>query len=411
MSARARVAAALIAACAHLAVLAPLVDGHSGILGLSFHPEAEAILEGALPYQDRAFEYPPLAIPVLLGPALVSDQPGAYGEAFSWEMIGFDLAIVAILAFWLRVAAGRVIAALVVYSLGVFALSGLLLPDSALEASLPLARFDLVPAAFVLAALLAREAGRSATWSAMVSLGAAVKGFAVLLYPVLLRGEARIGRVVVAAVVPLVLVELVVLAIGDEFGSAIGYHADRELQIETVASSALLLAHLLGAPAGIDLGSGSFNLDAPGDEAARAISIILLAVGYGLVVWLAWRWNAPLLPAATAVLAVAVAFAPVLSPQFLLWLLPVSAAAYGLRVQNLVLLAAVVLTAVVLNRYGEVGDLSARFVIPLAARNALLLAFLAMTVVSLRSRVSRSPSFRPGEATGGGPSGAARRLA
>jgi hypothetical protein len=113
-------------------------------------------------------------------------------------------------------------------------------------------------------------------------------------------------------------------------------------------------------------------------------------------------------PAATAVLAVAVAFAPVLSPQFLLWLLPVSAAAFGLRVQNLVLLAAVVLTAVVLGRYDQVGDLSAGFVLPLAVRNALLLGFLALVVVSLRpgSRADRgwerrSLSRRRAEATPG----------
>jgi Glycosyltransferase family 87 len=385
VSARDRTAAALIAAFLHLAVLAPLADGHSVIVGLIFQPEAEAILDGALPYRDRDFEYPPLAVPVLLAPALVSDQPAGYGEAFAWEMIGFDLAIVALLAFWLRASSARIAGALVVYTLGVFALSGALLPNSVLDASLPLARFDLVPAALVLAALLAREAGRSVTWSALLSLAGAVKAYPLLLYPVLLRGEARLGRVALAALVPLAVAAGVVLAIGDEFASAIGYHAERQLQIETVAATPLLLAHLFGAPARIEAGGGSYNLDAPGSEAARAISLILLAFGYALVVWIAWRWNAPLLPAATAVLAVAVAFAPVLSPQFLLWLLPVSAAAFGLRVQNLVLLAAVVLTAVVLARYDEVGDLSAGFVIPLAARNGLLLAFLALAVVGLRS--------------------------
>lgn len=408
MSASRRLAAAAIAALAHLAVLAPLVDGHSVILSLAFQPEAEAILDGALPYRERDFEYPPLALPVLLAPALVSSSPDAYVEAFSWEMIGFDLAIVALLAFGLRASAPRVVASLATYSVGIFALSGLLLADSVLDASLPLARFDLVPAAFVLAALLAREARRSATWSALLSFGGAVKAYPLLLYPVLLRGEARIGRVALAALGPLVLAGGIVLVTGDEFGSAIGYHAERELQIETVAASPLLIAHLFGATAGYEIGAGSFNLDAPGSEAARAISLLLLALGYVVVVGVAWRWNAPLLPAATAVLAVAVAFAPVLSPQFLLWLLPVSAAAFGLRAPNLVLLAAVVLTAVVLGRYDQVGDLSAAFVLPLAVRNALLLAFLALVVVSLRSGSPadrgwemRSRSRRPAEATPG----------
>jgi Glycosyltransferase family 87 len=408
MSARARTAAALLAALVHAVVLAPLVDGHSVMVGPVFQPEAEAILDGALPYEDRNFEYPPLALGVLLGPALVSDQIEGYAEAFSWEMIGFDLVIVALLAFCLRASSARVGGALVVYSVGVFALSGITLEDSVLDASLPLTRFDLVPAALVLAALLAREAGRSATWSALLSLGGAVKAYPLLLYPLMLRGEPRLRRVAVAALTPLAVAAGVVLVMGDEFGSAIGYHAERELQIETVAASPLLVAHLFGTPAGFEIGGGSYNLEAPGSEAARAVSLILLALGYALVVWMAWRWNAPLLPAAAAVLAVAIAFAPVLSPQFLLWLLPVSAAAFGLRVHNLVLLTAIVLTAVVLARYDELIDLSAGFVVPLAVRNALLLAYLALAVVSLRSASRadpawemRSPPRRPGEATPG----------
>jgi len=393
MSARSRLLTALIAAVIHLGVLAPLVDGPSVIVGPLFQPEAEAVLDGALPYEERDFEYPPLALPVLLGPALVTEDAGAYVEAFSWEMIGFDLAIIALLAFGLRASAGRVWGALTTYSAGVFMLSGLLLPDSALDASLPLARFDLVPAALVLAAVLARETRRSATWSALVAAAAAVKAYPLLLYPVLLRGEEHPLRVVLAALIPLVAAAAVVLATGDEFGSAITYQADRDLQIETVAASPLLVAHLFGAPAGFTVGGGSFNLDAPGADAARAITLVVLLLSYALVVWLAWRSDAPPLHAAAAVLAVAVTFAPVLSPQFLLWLLPVSAAAFGLRAPNLVLLAAVALTQIALDRYDQLAELSAGFVVPLAIRNALLLCYLVLVVVSLRSGSPAGPGW------------------
>ena len=69
-------------------------------------------------------------------------------------------------------------------------LSGAILDPSLIDtAPLILVRFDLVPALFVLAAVLARDAARSATWSAMLSLGAAVKAFPIFLYPALLRGE------------------------------------------------------------------------------------------------------------------------------------------------------------------------------------------------------------------------------
>ena len=390
MNRRARVVAALVTAAVHVAVLAPLADGYSVIVGPVFQPQAEAILDGALPYEERGFEYPPLALPLLLAPGLVSDGVATYVEAFSWEMIGFDLAIVALLALGLRAASSRVAAALVCYSAGVFVLSGALAPDSALDASLPLGRFDLVPAALVLAALLAREAGRSATWSALLSIGAAVKAYPLLLFPVLVRGERSPRRVALAAIVPLAVAAVVVLATGDRFGSAISYQSDRDLQIETVAATPLLVAHLLGGGAGITVGGGSFNIDASGADAARAISVVLLLAGYALVVWLAWRSKAPPMHAAAAVIAVAIVFAPVLSPQFLLWLLPISAAAYGLRAPNLVLLASIVLTQVVLSEYGQLAELDAGFIVPLAIRNALLLAYLAMVLYPMAAATGRS---------------------
>jgi Glycosyltransferase family 87 len=305
-------------------------------------------------------------------------------------MIAIDLAVVALLALGLRAPSTRVTGALVCYSAGVFVLSGFVAPDSALDASLPLARFDLVPAALVLAALLAREAGRSATWSALLSIGTAVKAYPLLLYPVLVRDERSPGRVAIAAILPLAVAAVVVLATGDRFGSAITYQSDRDLQIETVAATPLLVAHLLGGGAGITVGGGSYNIDASGADAARAISVILLVVAYALVVWLAWRSKAPPMHAATAVIAVGIVFAPVLSPQFLLWLLPISAAAYGLRAPNLVLLAAIVLTQIVLSEYGQLAELDAGFIVPLAIRNAFLLAYLAMVLYPMAAATGRS---------------------
>ncbi len=393
MSVRGRITTAAVVAALHLAALVPLVDGGSVIVGPIFQPEAEGVLDGSLPYRDRDFEYPPFALGPVLAPAAVTDDPGSYSEAFAWEMLGFDLMIVALLAFGIRAGPGRVIGALAVYSLGILFLSGILAPDSDLDASLPLARFDLVPAALVLAAVLAREARLSATWSALLAVGTAVKAYAALLYPVLWHAERRPARVVVAGIVPVALAAALVLAWGDEFGSAISYHSTRDLQIETVAASPLLVAHLLGASAGFTTGAGSYNLDAAGDSLARAVTIGLLAGGYALVVWATWRWRPRPLAAATAVLAVAVCFSPVLSPQFLLWVLPVSAAAFGLGTPNLLLLAAVFGTQVVLSRYHLVESIDAGFVIPLAVRNLLLVAYVAAVGLRLRSGSPAAPAW------------------
>ena len=52
------------------------------MLGTDFGPEAEAIEDGALPYGDQELEYPPLSIPVIVGPALVGEGAEAYNEDF-----------------------------------------------------------------------------------------------------------------------------------------------------------------------------------------------------------------------------------------------------------------------------------------------------------------------------------------
>jgi hypothetical protein len=66
----------------------------------------------------------------------------------------------------------------------------------------------------------------------------------------------------------------------------------------------------------------------------------------------------------------------VLSPQFLLWILPISACAYGLGKENAILLVAILFTQITLQNYDGVDSLSGSFVWPLAARNVYLLIYL-----------------------------------
>ena len=87
-----------------------------------------------------------------------------------------------------------------------------------------------------------------------------------------------------------------VIAWGDEFGSAISYHADRDLQIETVGATPFLLAHqLFGAGAHVSVGGGAFNLDAAGAGFARSLSITL-TIGLALfLMYETWTRRTPLL--------------------------------------------------------------------------------------------------------------------
>ncbi len=397
MTVRRRATAAVLVCALHLAVFVPTIGDWSSVLVNDFAPQAQAIRDGDLPYRDQRLEYPPLSIPVLVGPIYLGDTTHDFLDAFQWEMLAFDLGIVSLISFGLPGNGRRVASALGVYTVGVAALSGVVLSNSVIDtAPLALSRFDLVPPLLVLAAVLARDRGRSATWSALLSMGGAVKAFPLLLYPALLRRESRLGRVVVAGAIPLVLCAIAVLVIGDEFGSAISYHTDRALQVEALAASPFEIAHLLGSGAAPVGGHGGFEVAASGAGFARWLSVGIGAACYLLVAWAGWRSPASNLRLVTGLVALPVVFSPVLSPQFLLWILPLSACAFGLRAENLVLLVAIVLTQVGLQHYDQAIDgFGPGFVWPIASRNVILLIYAFMVCEPIvRSRFDRTTASR-----------------
>src|SRR3954447_23797799 len=178
--------AAVLVCALHLALFVPTIGDWSSILVNDFAPQAKAIKDGDLPYRDQRIEYPPLSVPVLIAPAYFDDSTQGFVDGFMWEMLAFDLAIVVLIGFALPGDNARVLSALGIYTVGALILSGVVLDPSLIDTGpLILNRFDLVPALFVLAAVLARDRGRSATWSGLLAIGVAIKAFPLLLHPAL----------------------------------------------------------------------------------------------------------------------------------------------------------------------------------------------------------------------------------
>src|SRR3954454_822880 len=304
MATRCRATAAALVCALHLAAFAPTIGDWSSILINDFAPQAQAIKGGDLPYRDQDIEYPPLSVPVLIAPIYADDSTQGFVDGFMWEMLAFDLGIIALIALGLPGDEKRVLSALGIYTVGAVILSDVVLDSSLIDVGpLILDRFDLVPALFVLAAILARDKGRSATWSGLLSIGVAIKAFPLFLYPALLRGERNLRRVIVAGVVPLLLCGADVLIMGDEFGSAITYHTQRAPQVESLAATPFEIGHVLGS-SGIStvVGHGGFEIHAEGTTVARWISVIIGTAGY---LWLqagGWRSKAFNLQLATALL-------------------------------------------------------------------------------------------------------------
>jgi Mannosyltransferase (PIG-M) len=154
---------------------------------------------------------------------------------------------------------------------------------------------------------------------------------------------------VFAGVMALVLVPFAALA-PHALLATIEDQARRPLQIESLGAAGLVAAHhLVGAAVQMDSTFGSQNLVGGAAHTLGGLQTGLQAAALvALWLWFAARLrsNRELVAAAAGAVAVFVAFGKVLSPQFLIWLIPLVPLVRGRRglVASALLLAALVLT-------------------------------------------------------------------
>ena len=360
---------------------------------------ADLVARGQRVYRDFSFEYPPLALPLLLLPPHTS--VAAYERWFSTEMIVLcsvtaGLTAAAAASLWRGL--GRPLAAAAAFAAAVAA-------GGAVTAN----RYD-VAVALTLAACALFLARRHTTAAAgALGAGVALKLTPAMLLPlVLILAESR-RRMAWAALAFVVVAALPFLPfLGDVAGltTMVSYHADRPLQIESVPGTPYLVAGALGS-ARVSTGSayGSQFLAGPGTTVVAAVAPWL---GVGLVAGvyvLVWRRRALLRAApqyvplaALACVLVFTACNKVLSPQFLVWTFPLLALVLagegrGQRVCGLLTLAAVALTQVEFPAlYWNVVALQPAPVAVVVARNAVLVVAAVATVVTLW-RLPRAPAL------------------
>ncbi len=328
----------------------------------------DAIVAGHLPYRDFPVEYPPGALPVFVLPSLVG---GAYASSFAWLMALCGVALVFVVA-WLRPAAAFYVA---------------LAP--LLAGSLILSRFDLWPALLATAAIGALLADRHRIGWALLGAAVAAKLWPLVLVPPALVWSLRRHRVrdvlVGAAVLALVVVPFAVLAPHGVWTSVSG-QASRPLQVESLGASLLTT---FGHPR-IVSSHGSQNV---AGHAALATGFAVIQVGLLLALWIAFARGPAsterLLRYSAACVCTFVVFGKVLSPQYLLWLIPLVPLVRGRRglAATGLLTAALVLTQIWFpQRYF---DYALRFQLAGAVllRDLVLIALFA--VLSWPARVAR----------------------
>jgi uncharacterized membrane protein len=270
----------------------------------------DAILNhGLVPYRDFAVEYPPGALAVYIAPAAFAN----YASAFAWEMAVCGVVLVAFVAAIRREAAFYVALAPV------------------LAGSLILSRFDLWPALLTIAALAALLRERHRLGWALLGAAVAAKLWPLVLVPLALVWSYRAGRLRAAlvglVVVAAVFVPFAILAPHGLWDSLRG-QASRPLQIESLGAS---LFTAFGHPNVIS-SHGSQNV--AGHSGVAAL-FSLLQVATLVALWIAFARGPAtgdrLLRYSAAAVCAFIAFGKVLSPQFLLWLIPLVPLVRGRR--------------------------------------------------------------------------------
>ncbi len=349
----------------------------------TYFRQGAAWLAGGVPYRDYVVEYPPAALALFTALAAVGSFP-AFRVAFAVTMLLLDAACFHLLARQRREGPALHLAAYL-------AATALLFP-------VLYVRFDLVPAAATLAAWIllepvARAGGelsgrRAFAGGAFLGLGIACKLYPLLLVPVLLLSGRSRARALVALipaggaallVVALSFVPVLVAGAGRAALSFLRYQGERGLQIESSYASVLIVLQAI-VPLGLrhEVSHHAHDLAGPLADAIAPWTRPIQVVAVLAVSFLAGRRQQALARAGAAVLAIALASANVLSPQFLLWLIPLAALALaGLpdRTTAAMLVAAAGLTALVFPAlYPELLALRVQGALPLLVRNGLLVA-------------------------------------
>jgi len=283
---------------------------------------ARGFLHGRVPYRDVFVEYPPGAFAVFTPPALLPED--AYRPAFKilMALLGVaTLVVAALILVRLGASRGRLYGAL-----GAIALSPLALGPVALNT------YDAWPALLVLAAAAALLYDRPTLGFALLGLAFTAKLYPGALLPLfcVAVGARRLGR-------PLLAFGAVVVGVFGPFAlvgwsglwDSLQAQAQRGLQVESLAGALLLTGDRIGIYAAtvVPGSTAALSRDVAGelpDALATATGLAQLAAVL-VVLLIAGRTAASgegFVAAATASVAGFLAFSRFVSPQYLVWLVP-----------------------------------------------------------------------------------------
>jgi uncharacterized membrane protein len=352
---------------------------------------AAQVLQGQVPYRDFNMEYPPLALFFFVIPGLASTSLTTFSLFYKAEVllaILIGLFLIYLLARRMGKAPWKM---MLVYTLSILAVG----PITAEQ-------FDIFPAVLTLGSLYAFITGKNKTAWALLALGALTKIYPLFLAPVYLAislrnrwyrtaGEGILTGLVIGAVIA---VPFIIIG-SDSIKSLAEYHLQRGIQLESTYSSFLLICDKLGlVPVNLVFNFGSWNLTGGLADTVTRLSgylqIVLILIAY----WFIYQRTKPGKSQSTRigtyallVLTIVMIISKVLSPQYLIWLIPLVPLVFQ-RGRYYILIAFILTGTVTFylfpHAYLELIDLGTIPVIVLFARNLLLIVLAVLSAHSLR---------------------------
>jgi hypothetical protein len=346
---------------------------------------ASMVRDGLGPYRDVLIEYPPGSLPFIGAPWMWVAAGGAYRTGFIALMLGVDALGLAGVLLISRRWGGR---------FGPWAWIGLV----ALLGPIAYLRLDLVPA---VATIWALERASARAWlasGAWIGFGTLAKLYPGLLLPVLwFRSRAPWRLVTGAALIALAGLTPFLGSLDDLRATVLGYHSERGIQVESSWGLVLLAGSRAGYPVSVVYDFGAFHVH--GEIAPRLewASLALSAAVVGGFLWWSARGHArsgvrSVAPALVGMLALLLCVSPVLSPQFLLWVIALGAVAAcegreGIAAVLVALAAAAALTQLVYPfAYDRLLARDGGALALLAARNIALATAGTLAVVAVRRK-------------------------
>lgn len=286
----------------------------------------ENLSQGVMPYRDRALEYPPYAIPIFLLPWLMSHDSKDYQIAFGLLVVLMDSLIKSLL-LWEGFRRNKGVSGflpLILYCVTVPFIRYFYLQ-----------RYDIFPAVLTLASVICFARTRFAWAGVILGIAAGVKVYPAFLVPVLWalavrqKHGLRFGIGVIAASVPFLALSFFL-----PWWRFMSFHGERGLQVESLYAAILWLARLLGF-AEVQWTQVKAWTEVTGPVAqsltpvAKFLMITMTLGSVGFATWVAARVSKLELHQLARLVLIPVlafiAFNIVLSPQYLIWLLPLAA--------------------------------------------------------------------------------------